>query len=316
MAAEPIVEPFEQWIPRIIPGSEPQPGPDVEYPGQGAVRLWDDVYNYGKSVLHYFSRSHGGTAYVMADQLNEAIDSAVGATIKALSGPINRAAEIGADAQEWASMELDAMSANIGSIYQYFDDRVSGLERIQDALVHNYVPLVAGEVAQLRSDMMAGFAFNSAADRQWATDNIFKPLQENIGATIRAIPEAAADAEARANQYTDDAVQRLGVNVLSGIAPVVAAVSALQAESEDCTQPMCDTIGPKTDLGKLLKGLKLGAEIAALTAILDMNADDLANLIHAVTSHLASLVGDVEQFLAPGGETVAGLIAHATAEAL
>ncbi len=79
---------------------------------------------------------------------------------------------------------------------------------------------------------------------------------------------------------------------------------------------MCETIGPKTDLGKLLKGLKVAGEIAALTAILSMNETDLANLIHDVTSHLASVVGDVEQFLGPGGETVAGLIKNATVDLL
>lgn len=314
MAAEPVVEEFEQWIPRLVPNSEPAPDPDVKYPGEGAVKLWNDVYHYGTSIVHYFTRGRGGTSYVMSDQLDEAIDGAIGATVKSLSGFINRAAQIGLDAQQWSSIQLDAMSANIGAIYGYFDQRVSELERIQNALVHNYVPLVAGEVAQLRDDMLAGFKFNSAADRQWSIDNIYRPLEENIGKVQAQALTWADNAYDRATSYADRADDALGLNVLRGIAPTIAAVAALQTESDECVKPMCDTFGPKTDIGKLLKGLKLAGEIAALTAIMQMDAGDLGQLIHAVTTRLAVLVGDLEQFFGPGGETVAGLIADATSD--
>lgn len=314
MAAEPLVEPFEQWIPRIVPNSEPPDDPTVNYPGSGAVQLWSDVYHFGTSIVHYFGRHSGAVSYVTSTSLDEAVDSAVGATIKSLSGFINRAAQIGVSAQEWASMELDAMSANIGAIYQYFDDRVGRLESFERTMLDWFLPGIDARLNQLNAERFTDAAFNSAADRQWAVDHIFRPLQENIGAVESQIPVWSEGAYQRATQYTNDAVNHLGLNVLAGLAPLTAAVAALQTESEDCVQPMCETIGPKTDLGKLLKGLKLGAEIAALGAILNMTEGDLANLIGAVTSHLSGLVGDVEQFIQPGGETVAGLIARATAD--
>lgn len=305
----PIVEPFELWL---VPDSTPEPDPTVQYPGQGAKALWDDVWKYSKSVLSYFGRSGGGLAYVTTDMLNNAVDDTLKAAHWSLSGFINQSTQLAIDAQNWTSHQLDALDANIGAIYQYFDDRINGLRAFQQAVEALALPSLQAQILQLRHDMNLGFQFNSAVDRAWSIDNIFRPLTDTIGQVARDIPIWSEGAYERAKLYTDDAVQGLGLRTLTQLVPLAVAVKALETFKDECAQPMCDTMGPKTDLGKLLKGLKVAGEIAALTAILQMNEHDLANLIHAVTSHLAAVVGDIEQFTGTGGETVAGLIAAAT----
>lgn len=311
MAAEPIVEEFEQFIPQLVPASEPEPGPGAFWPGGAPHGSWNDVFGFAKSIVKFFGRGDDAVSYVLLPQLNEAIDAAVGSTIKALSGFINRAAEIGLDAQEWSRFGLDAVSANIGAIYQYFDDRINALRAQVHALETLVIPSLQAQILQIQHDLGPMFEFNSAADRQWSVDHIFNPLTDALGQVAAEIPIFSEGAYERAKVYTDDAVNALGLHTLEALVPLTVAVQALQTADEQCTQPMCDTIGPKTDLGKLLKGLKVAAELAALTAFLNMDSNDLAQFIHTITTRLAAIVGDVEQFLGPGGETVAGLVAHA-----
>lgn len=302
---EPVVAPLELWL---VPDSVPEPDPTVQYPGQGAKALWDDVWHYSKSILSYFGRSGPSVAYVTTDVLNQAIDDTLRSSVNSLSGFINQSAQLAVDAQNWASKQLDALDANIGAIYQYFDDRIKFLDAYVSSIVSDSLPALQHGLDLLRHDMLAGFAFNSAADRQWATDHIFRPLQEDIfREALRA--NAAIDESANAvRSYVDAHDIAQSLHFASLVAPLAVAVKALQTESEQCTQPLCEVLGPKTDLGKLLKGLKVATELAALTALLNMNEQDLANVITQVTGRLGAIVGDFEQFFAPGGETVAGLI--------
>lgn len=309
MAAEPLVEEFEQFIPRLVPQSEPPQDPDAHYPGQGAVQLWNDVWHYGKSIVNYFGRSRGGASYVLSTTLDEAIDGAIGATIKSLSGYINRAAQIGLDAQQWSSMELDAMSSNIGAIYQYFDDHVKFLERAVVQIEQNELPAVRESVAQLRHDMLAGFAFNSAADRGWAVDNILHPLEETIFNVAADVPVQAEHAYERAKLYTDDAVNALGLRTLAAFAPVHLAISALQKESEDCTQPMCEAMGPKTDLGKLLKGLKVAEWAALLATIAAARETDIDGALTFLSHQAGHYISTFEDTFVTGGGTIGQTVA-------
>lgn len=315
MAAEPIVEPIvEAPVLWLVPDTIPLTDVPIEWPFLGPRALWDDVYGYGRSIVRYFGRHTGGDQFVMTSTLDDAIDSAVGSTVKALSGFINQAAQLAIDAQNWTSMQLDALDANIGAIYGYFDSRIGLLEGFQWAVTRLALPSLQAQIDELHHLRSTDFQFNSAADRAWAMDNIYRPLHENIGQVASAIPVWSEGAYERARNYADDAVGVLGTHTLAQLVPLTLAVRALETESEECVKPMCETLGPKTDLGKLLKGAKIAAELAALTAILSMDAGDIAGLIHAVTSRLSTVVDDVEQFLGPGGETVAGLIAAATGD--
>lgn len=312
MAAEPVVEPllepFERFIPRIVPQSEPLPSPLVEYPGQGAVQLWDDVYRYGRSIVRFFGNRPEGSGYAMLDDVSNAIDTAIGATIKSLSGYINRAAQIGVSAQQWASMELDAMSANIGAIYQYFDDKISTLEGKAYAIERLAIPSLQAQIDQLNANRLTDFQFNSAVDRLWSVDNIFKPLQEQLGQVAGQIPVWSAGALDRANAYTDLAVGGLGVNVLTQLVPMANALRAVEQEIDECAKPMCETMGPKTDLGKALKAFKAAEYLALLAAIAALDKDGVEGLIRALQGAAGGVFDAFGELFVEGHGTVSSTL--------
>lgn len=308
-AAAPLLLPEEiPWVPTLVPDTTPEAGPLIQYPGQGAVQLWDDVWGYGKSIVKYFGRHDGGTSFVLSTTLDEAIDAAIGSTVKSLSGFINIAHQLALDAQSWASAQFDAMSANIGAIYQYFDTRVSALEGQMKAVLDLALPSLQAQILQLRHDMGLSFQFNSAADRAWAIDNIYRPLQENIGQVAKEIPVWSAGALADAKAYTGIAVGALGVKVLTEIAPLSKAVTALQTESEQCTQPMCDTFGPKTDLGKLLKGLKVAEFVTLLAEIAAARETDLDGALRFLSDRAAGYVNTFESTFVNAGDTIGATV--------
>lgn len=316
-AAEPIPIPENlPFIPRLVPDTMPEADPTVQYPGQGAVALWNDVWHYSKSILSYFGRHGPSVAYITTDNLNQAIDDTLRASINSLSGFINQAAQLAVDAQNWAGMELDALSANIGAIYQYFDNRITALEHGAWAVERLALPSLQAQIDNLRHDMGLGFQYNSLADRGWAIDNIFRPLTDEIGNVARDIPIWSEGAYERAKGYTDQTVGALGLRTLTQLVPLTLAVKALQTESEQCTQPMCETIGPKTDLGKLLKGLQLAAGVALFAELANLDEAKLADLITSIGSKAAALVGEFETGFVQQGETIGGLIAREIAAAI
>ncbi len=305
---EPFLEPF---IPSIVPDSTPPADPQVAYPGQGAVALWNDVWHYSKSILSYFGRSGGGVAYVTTDMLNSAVDDTLRSTINALGGFISTAHQLADDVQSWAQMEFNALDANIGAIYAYFDGRLGALENLGKYVTEFAFPLVEDQLATLRHDMNLADQFVSGADRAWATDHILHPLEETIFNVAADVPVQVEHGLEAAKNYADMRVGVLGIAVLGALQPLQQAVQALQQESTACTQPMCETMGPKTDLGKFLKALNVAADVALIASLLSLNEAQLVSLIQSGAVHLAGVVGDVEQFIQPGGETIGGLITAA-----
>ncbi len=303
---EPILEPF---IPRIVPDPTPESDPQVQYPGQGAVALWNDVWHYGKSILSYFGRSGGGLQYITTDNLNQAVDDVMKATITSLSGYINVAHDLAVDGQRWAANAIDRVNADVGWVYQFFDARVGALENIGKYVTEFAFPLVEDQLATLRHDMNLADQFVSGVDRAWSIDHIFTPLEDELGQLRHDALTWADDAYQRAIDHADLKVLALGAATLTALQPLQQAVKALQTEAEQCTTPLCETMGPKTDLGKLLKGLQLALAAGALAEIANANEQDVADAITRIGSHLATVIGTFETSFVTGGGTVADLVA-------
>lgn len=297
-----------------VPVEIPLPGLPTDFLGKGVIPTYHDLWNWidgdaGKSTPDVKSSDD-----TILDRAVNAAKAIAGSATRALGSLVNDAVDY---TQATASTILDDLSY----VWSTLQDQIDYLDAaVYTSFAHiNHIeqislPNIEHDVATLGDNTwnLVGHAVQSV--EEWATDNIYDPLHENIGQVAAAIPVWSEGAYERAKDYTDQAVDGLGINVLKQLVPLTLAVQALQTESEDCVQPMCEVMGPKTDLGKFLKGLKLATELAALTAVLQMDEGDLANLIHAVTSRMAAILGDVEDFFAPGGETVAGLVAAITAD--
>ena len=76
---------------------------------------------------------------------------------------------------------------------------------------------------------------------------------------------------AQAEQYADDAIDAKLGPVLLTLAALATQIRNITSWIDDCGEPMCDTMGPKTGLGKWLKalegllGLLAGFTLAELT---------------------------------------------------
>lgn len=158
--------------------------------------------------------------------------------------------------------------------------RLAYTEAVQVANT-NYVKAVAHANAldaQRGKVTIQQIAANTRSERAHAVDTIQKPLQtqalktqaqldtlqKNLGTLIAAA--VAAETAARISP-----IMKTITNIQSRLAP-------LEQEATDCVQPMCDTIGPKTDAGKLLKSVNVLKWLAAFAALETMDVKTLERL--------------------------------------
>lgn len=118
----------------------------------------------------------------------------------------------------------------------------------------------------------------------------------------------AAQAERNANAYTHHEVHSLLDQLPHLVAPAIAAavaahvapitkalsqlqkqVNNLQTENDECTEPMCDVVGPKSDWGKLLKRFAPKAIFALLAVLAAEHPDEVAK----AAADLGSALGPV-----------------------
>lgn len=161
--------------------------------------------------------------------------------------------------------------------------------------------LLHAEIVQTEQRVDVRILQAVAATQQWAIDNVLIPL----GRYIVAEQQRAQTAEAHITQV-DTPTQ-----ISAAIAPLVAsaaaipalktAVAALQAESANCTKPMCDTMGPKTDLGKLLKALSVGADLALFAELADLRESDLQSLFGDLATWAGKVVDAFDTTFIEGG---------------
>jgi hypothetical protein len=125
--------------------------------------------------------------------------------------------------------------------------------------------------------------------QRWTVSQVAAPIYHKIDANMAQTVRLVGRAETVAH---DDARQQIGVAVAPLLATVLAIqtqVGALQQESDECTKPMCATMGPKTDLGRLLAGLKVAKWLAILAALETIDVKDLERLAATVAGTEAAI---------------------------
>lgn len=281
----------------------------VEYVGSGEQPTWNDVNAHTDTQIDAQTNDLMTAAPVTGTQTARAIKVAAGETIKSLSGFINQATAATAQVETDLRAELDAMSANIGALQAINDGRMTELEAIVNLIVHEAIPSLQAQILRLRHDVPLYVEYAALANRQWTIDHIFDPLEQRINVTART-QKVYTDTAARA--VTQHATHLVNTETLARIAAVAGVATAVKVATDfvdRCGEPMCQTMGPTTPLGKLFKALNLVADAALLAAILGMNEQQLADAVSAMVGKFATIVGDFEGFFAPGGETLAHVFA-------
>lgn len=145
----------------------------------------------------------------------------------------------------------------------------------------------------------ARIAAHTAALRAELVRDAINPLKSEVTGLRRTLGHVAGEAAHTAAQVTHTVLPELaGLSVIAHEAYKLA--QAAKAWEDDCGEPMCETVGPKTDWGKLLKRFGPTAIFALLAAIAAENP-------HAVESAADDLGKALGPVLASWSESYLGL---------
>lgn len=168
-------------------------------------------------------------------------------------------------------------------IVEYVDTRVAGEKNARIAGDDGVIKLAKALDAQVVSGMEA-----------WTTSHVAAPL-------LKTIDTVHAQTLTQAGNLVSADHANILKELLPSIAGILATQTAMQkimaaqqTEIDTCLQPMCDTMGPNTELGKglsLLKGIKWLAILAALEAMDVKTLEALANTVAGTEGAIGDWVG-------------------------
>lgn len=140
--------------------------------------------------------------------------------------------------------------------------------------------------------------------QQWATDHILRPVQTALSAVNDRVSMVQASIPTVAKAVALPLIATAVAPLTKTLTQHSARLKALEQEAKTCTEPMCETFGPKSDWGKLLKKYKPALFYALLAELALLNPDevgrasvDLAEGLGPVLEHwVAKYIG-----ILPGG---------------
>lgn len=290
--------------PFLTPDWVPKPDTPYTYTGEGSQPTWDNVY---KGAVGQFDAAVNAKYQPSQDGLWKwALNSdrtVLGTAIKAVSGFINQAVDL-------ITSNVNALDTITGLQLQYLDRRAINLGGLVNRIVHEVnailllaIPSLQAQITKLGTDTPLEIQYAALSERAWTVENIFKPLYTELLKVQPAIDLAVAHERALRIADVDVHAQQVPALIATAIAPLALKVATLTTESENCTQPMCETMGPKTDLGKLLKALNAAEWLALLAEIAALRADGLDGLVHDIGTWAATVIGDLESTFFTGGKT-------------
>lgn len=149
------------------------------------------------------------------------------------------------------------------------------------------------------------------AMKVWTYESIFVPLAKDVAA--EQVQRQAAD-----NKIITQDIPAVHADLLAKLAPVAAAATAalnLARQTakwvDDCGVPMCDTVGPKTDVGKWLKRLNIAASAALLAEIASWDEGDVERLIKSLGTIGNGVIEDIDHMFFNGGHSIGHTLASA-----
>lgn len=179
----------------------------------------------------------------------------------------------------------------------------TNLQRVYVQL-HGEVLAARGYAAALSGNLARGLdariAAHTSALRAEMIRDILNPMRSAEANAARGLHDARVRLAGMEAQVAHHLVPELAAATLIGHEALKLAQAA-KAWEDDCGEPMCQTVGPKTDWGKLLKRFGPTAIFALLAAIAAENPDK----VEAIAEDLGHALGPV---LASWAEDYLGLI--------
>lgn len=287
----------------------PAPDPPIEIPIITSTVHWGDVFNWVKDSTRHLLPSGTPISSPSFDEVDQRIDTAQGQMLKALSGYINQSAAMTLQLANLVDEALANVQSNAITDYHDLSTRLDTVQAHNDFIDQYVVPNLQ---AQITHGTAQAFAFALAAQsnaEDWAKENIFAPVYTELLKVQPAIDASAQSVLNRVPEIVKNLVPTLGLATATGLAALATKVAGIGTEVEECLEPMCDTMGPKTDLGKLLKALKVAEWAALIAEIAALRADGLDGFLNDVQGWAKTAIGDFESAFISGGQTLGETIA-------
>lgn len=305
LGGDPIRLPFGDAFP---PPGEPKPWGAVwsKPPGPTLGESWSAVYDF---ITEPF------------DSVTPPVTLNMPAVVEAFQKPLERMLQVTATNVEYLRMFLEQYAISelqlfaglqlaVAKILAVSDVRFANQRNLIDAIRFNYIPHLQLELQAVRASVATTAQGVIRVMQVWTTNNVYIPLQHQI-----AVERVTRTQQVRTITQTDlpalehrlDAKLAPTIATVAAIAPVVVGLAKWVA---DCGEPMCQTQGPKTDLGKLLKGLKIAALAAFLAELAALDENGLDGLISSITKLSGGILDDFESVFMGGG-TLGGTAARA-----
>lgn len=302
----PVIE-----VPPEIPLSIPVAGPVIKFIGEGEHAIWDNVFGWVKHTAGNLASDIKSIETTVANAVLNTVETWVGQTIQALSGFINQAfdftAEIGYDlfsgAVDLAGYTFDEIDGLWSEVLDILAN-VAGIDNIVIPGLEGLIQELANATGNLVDEAVRGL-------QRWAIDNIYHPLLVDLVQTAGWLETDIHDGLTRVLAEAEALVHSEAVARAAAIAGVAAAAAAITSWVDDCGEPMCQVIGPKTDLGKWLKALSLAESAALLAELANAKESDVENAVRGIAAMSTGIVDQINTMFVTGGatvgETVAGL---------
>lgn len=308
---EPIVDFLITVDPNLDYGPDwmPPPDPPVALPGFGQRISWAGVFDWVKSGYDYFFGGGVPLDIMTTAQVKAAVDAAVGQLQKALTGYMNQTAAMTIQAAAMLSDEINVQAEARVSDYNLIQQQIGILRQTQDAILYYIVPIIETQIHQSTATAYT-YALQAEANAiRNAQETIFNPLFGEILKVQPAIDQGVQTAITASHADTITQVAKLGAAVGVVVNGIRSELGNLKTVTDECTVPMCDVMGPKTNLGKLLKALSLAAEAAAIADLLSLTEPELVQRLTDTIAEFARFVSTIETEFLTGGRTIGATIA-------
>lgn len=295
-------------VPNVPTGVVPAPDPPTTFTGPGPRPTWGDVYQWSTDKARAEGTLTASSFGVTGDQVTRAVDVGMGTTIKALSGFIDKAfAKI--DALAFLTKQrIDALQVTTFVAVANIGNRITTIENIITNQIRPALHDLTSAVATENTNRKAEIDQRLLTERQRVNDAVYEPLRHDIA----AVHQDALDKIQALHNSIPNIIAARAPEILAATTAAAAAlasrVKTLEDEAEQCTKPMCATMGPATPLGKFLKALSLLADLALFADLLSLTEPELIAKLEEATGFVTRVVTDFEGYIADPSMTLGGLI--------
>lgn len=287
----------------------PHVGNPVPYIVHGAEAAWSDVSSWVSDRWHSITSFFTGGFTMGWDEVKSLVDVALSAEQTAWASFVNTL-------EAWISASIGALEAAISDVGNFAMELqatlLGDLVVAMDAVLRQLLDSVYGidqALARQWWDTVQAIDNMEANLRTWAIDNVYDPLLQDVWNVI-ALEQADIANLGKWLQTQIDGIDQIDIPaILTRLGIIAAAITALQTWVDDCGEPMCAQMGPKTDWSKLLKVLNVAGMLALLTSVGSLTESELEQLAATVASMAADPAAAFAQAFVTDGDTLAAAIA-------